>query len=363
MPRPLVAKIHVSAMAHNLSIARKKCPTSKLWAVIKADGYGHGLERSMRGFSQADGLAVIENQDALQLRELGWTKPILLLEGIYHSSDISIAAKNYLHIVVHCVEQIEMLEKMSNDFRIDVYLKINSGLNRLGFSPEHAAMAYRRLKATAIVHSISLMTHFANSYYLENPLPGISVSEQVSRFNHAVDDLDGERSLADSAILITTPEIAASWARPGVMLYGATVFPGVKASSLDLLPAMTLESEIICIQRISAGEGVGYGTRFVADRAMTIGVVACGYANGYPRSAKDGTPILVDGIRTGIVGRVSMDKLALDLTPVANAHVGSKVTLWGRGLPIEEVADAADTISCELMCGLSHRVTTIETPL
>jgi alanine racemase len=347
-------------MEHNLSIAQKHSPASKIWAVIKADGYGHGLERSMRGFRNADGLSVIESFDAVRLRELGWSKPILLLEGIYHDDDLSIVLEKQLHIVVHCFEQIEMLERMPNGTLdgpgIHVYLKINTGLNRLGFSPRHTSTAHSRLRAAAIVRSISLMTHFANSYSLGNPPPGISVSEQVSRFNSASCDLDGERSLSDSAMLLTRPEITADWVRPGVMLYGATVFPGIRASDLELLPAMTLESELIGIQQIAPGDSVGYGSRFKAQRAMAIGVVACGYTYGYPRSATDGTPILVDGIRTEVVGRVSMDKLTVDLTPVANARVGSKVVLWGQGLPIEEVAEAANTISCELMCGLSQRV-------
>lgn len=354
-------------MEHNLTIARKHSPTSKLWAIIKADGYGHGLERSMRGFYKADGLAVIEIDDALRLRELGWKKPILLLEGFGSVSDLKVVLKHDFHVVIHCAEQIEILEKTSHDSAVGpilkVYLKINTGLNRLGFRPDMAIVASDRLKSSSLLSSISYMTHFANSYATTSAHPGISVDEQVVRFKTVMEQLGGESSLSDSAIVLSSSNPVANWARPGVMLYGATCFAGVKADSFDLLPAMTLESEIIGIQNIVAGESVGYGSRFVADNAMTVGVVACGYTNGYPRSAKDGTPVVVDGTKTRLVGRVSMDKLTVDLSSVPGARVGSKVTLWGQGLPIEEVADSAGTICCELMCGLSNRVHVIEEPL
>jgi alanine racemase len=364
MPRPLVARIHLSAMEHNLAIARKHNPRSNLWAIVKADGYGHGLVRSMRGFRSADGLAVIEIDDALKLRECGWQKPILLLEGFGSSADLDLTMRHNFCAVIHCAEQIEVLEKTTGTLKssatLNVYLKINTGLNRLGFHFEQAASAHARLKRLPMVRCITLMTHFANSYALADTHPGISVDAQVLRFRAVAEGLGGECSLSDSAIVLKDRVQDADWVRPGVMLYGATCFPGIKASSLELLPAMTLESEIIGIQQIETGDGVGYGSRFIAPKAMKIGVVACGYTNGYPRSAQDGAPVLVEGIKTGLVGRVSMDKLTVDLTDIPGAHVGSKVTLWGIGLPIEEVADAANTICCELMCGLSNRVPVIE---
>lgn len=354
-------------MEHNLAVARQRSPRSKLWAIIKADGYGHGLERSMRGFAGADGLSLTDFDDAIRLRELGWQKPVLLLEGVNSAATLRLAAEHRIHTVVHCAEQIEMLEKTHLDTaqgpQMDVYLKINTGLNRLGFLPEHAASAHARLTAVPAVASISLMTHFANSYAYGTTHPGISVSEQVMRFRAIGRQLGGECSLCDSATVLAVPNAYADWIRPGVMLYGATCFPGVAASSLGLLPAMTLESEIIGVQHITAGESVGYGSRFFAENSMVIGVVACGYINGYPRSIRDGAPVLVNGVRTRVVGRVSMDKLTVDLTPVAAARVGSKVTLWGQGLPIEDVASAADTICCELMCGVSNRARAIEEPL
>ena len=368
MPRPLVARIHLAAMQHNLTVARKRSPTSKLWAIVKADGYGHGLVRAMRGFWNADGLAVVDIDDALKLREFGWQKSILLLEGVASPEDLTLAVKHQFTIVVHCAEQIELLEKTASEFKfgksLDIYLKINTGLNRLGFRHEQTASAHARLMSMTTVRSISLMTHFANSYAMANPHPGISVDEQVLRFYAEANSLGGECSLSDSArVLTNTSADANSWVRPGVMLYGATCFPGVQAASFDLHPAMTLESEVIGIQTIDLGESVGYGSRFIADRPMRIGVVACGYTNGFPRAALDGAPVLVDGIRTGLIGRVSMDKLTVDLSSIPGARVGSKVTLWGNGLPIEEVADSANTICCELMCGLSNRVPVIEEPL
>ncbi len=314
----------------------------------------------MRGFSDADGIALIEIEAAIRLREMGWTKPILLLQGVYEQADLLPVAAHRLHIVVHSNAQIEMLEHLPKGPAIDVYLKVNSGMNRLGFPPEATAGAHARMRAIVRVGTISLMTHFANSYARVPPERGISVDTQITRFNALAQALGGALSLADSAMLLTKPETHADWVRPGVMLYGATVFPNQCAADLELLPTMTLSSEIIGIQDINVGDSVGYGSRYVADRPTRIGVVACGYIDGYPRSAQDGTPVLVDGIKTRLIGRVSMDSITVDLSPIAHARIGSKVTLWGQGLPIEEVATAAGTIACELMCGLTRRVRVLD---
>jgi alanine racemase len=347
-------------MQHNLRVARGRAPHSKIWAIVKANGYGHGLERAMAGFAEADGLALIEIADAVLLRKLGWIKPILLLQGAFKVQDLALIVAHQLHTVVHCDEQIDMLEHLPAGAKVDVYVKMNTGMNRLGMLPEHALAAHQRLRALASVRSVSMMTHFANSFSFRGPHRGITVGEQTQRFYAIARELECEVSLADSATVLVNQETAADWVRPGIMLYGATVFSLKRASDFELLPAMTLSSEIIGIQRIEAGNTVGYGGRFVAVQPMTIGVVACGYTDGYPRSAPDGTPVLVDGIKTGIVGRVSMDSVTVDLTPVPLARLGSKVTLWGQGLPVEEVANAAGTIGCELMCGLSHRVVTVD---
>jgi len=361
MPRPLTATIHLDSMHHNLDRARSFAPMSKTWAVVKANGYGHGLERAMRGFVQADGLALIETEYALRLREMGWVKPILLLEGIFDASDIPLLAEHNINSTVHCIEQVKMLEYTQLYRPIDVHLKMNTGMNRLGFQPEDYQAAYKRLRAIPGIRNITLMTHFANSDELEHPR--LSIAEQVRRFREGSDGLPGERSLSNSGGVLhqaeLVKELQSDWVRPGIMLYGGT--PGGRpAREYGLRPTMTLRSEIIGIQQLQAGDTVGYGSRFQASGQMTVGVVACGYADGYPRHAEHGTPVLVDGVRTTLVGRVSMDMMTVDLSPVANARVGSKVTLWGDGLPIDEVAQSAGTIGYELMCALAPRVRVLE---
>jgi alanine racemase len=361
MPRPLRATIHLDSMQHNLGRARACAPDAKLWAVVKANAYGHGLERGMRGFAGADGLALIETENAVRLRELGWIKPILLLEGIFEASDVALLAEHGINSTVHSIEQIKMLEYTQLYRPIDVHLKMNTGMNRLGFRPEEYAAAHARLRAIPGIRNITLMTHFANADELEHPR--LSIAEQVRRFRAGAEGLPGERSLSNSGGVLHQAELVKEllhdWVRPGIMLYGGT--PGGRsAKDYGLLPTMTLRSEIIGIQHLQAGDTVGYGSRFEAAGPMTVGVVACGYADGYPRHAGHGTPVLVDGVRTTLVGRVSMDMMTVDLTPVANARVGSKVTLWGDGLPIDEVAQAAGTIGYELMCALAPRVRVAE---
>lgn len=361
MPRPLSATIHLDAMQHNLLRARAEAPHARIWAVVKANAYGHGLERGMRGFAQADGLALVETENALRLRELGWTKPILLLEGIFDAQDVPMLAEHNINSAVHNIEQIKMLEYTRHYRPIDVHLKMNTGMNRLGFTPGEYEAAYRRLRAIPDVRHITHMTHFANADELEHP--HLTMTEQVRRFQFGAGELPGERSLSNSGGVLHQSQLGEAlrndWVRPGIMLYGGT--PGGR-SALDygLRPTMTLRSEIIGIQQIEAGDTVGYGSRFEATGPMTIGVVACGYADGYPRHAPHGTPVLVDGVRTTLVGRVSMDMMTVDLTPVANARIGSKVLLWGDGLPIDEVAHAAGTIGYELMCALAQRVRVLE---
>jgi alanine racemase len=357
MPRPLHATIHLDSMQHNLARARACVPGALVWAVVKANAYGHGLERGMRGFAQADGLALIETENALKLRALGWVKPILLLEGIFDAADIPLLAEHNINSTVHCLEQIKMLEYTSLYRPIDVQLKMNTGMNRLGFRPEEFRTAYARLRAIPGIRNITLMTHFANADELEHPR--LSIGEQVRRFRLGADGLEGERSLSNSGGVLHQAELVKElqndWVRPGIMLYGGT--PGGRsAAAYGLLPTMTLKSEVIAIQQIEAGDTVGYGSRFQASGPTTVGVVACGYADGYPRHAEHGTPVIVDGVRTSLIGRVSMDMMTVDLTPIANARVGSKVTLWGDGLPIDEVAQAAGTIGYELMCALAPRV-------
>jgi alanine racemase len=357
MPRPLVATIDISALRHNLRIAKSHAPDTKIWAVVKANAYGHGLERGIRGFAEADGLALIEPENALRLRELGWQKPILLLEGIFDAADLETVVRAKLDFAVHCSEQIAWLEQARLSGPLDIHLKMNSGMNRLGFKPEAYRAAYRRLQAIPVVRKITLMTHFANA---DDPLnPGLPLQQQMQQFEQGAADLSDERSIANSAADLMHPELKSDWVRPGIMLYGASP-GGASAEQFGLKPAMTLSSKIIGVQRVGAGEAIGYGSRFVAAAPMVVGVVACGYADGYPRHAPNGTPVLVDGVRTVTVGRVSMDMFSVDLSHVPGAAVGSAVTLWGNGLPIDEVAHAAGTIGYELMCALAARVRVVD---
>ena len=362
MPRPLSATIHRAALQHNLSVAREHANGAKLWAVVKANGYGHGLLRAMHGFAAADGLALIEFDNAVKLREAGWQKPILMLEGCFDADDVEMAALHHLTCVVHCAEQIAMLEAAAvtgirAERRIDVHLKLNSGMNRLGFDATAFRQAHARLLRLPLVGSISLMTHFANA---DAPLmPALPLAVQVACFEAATAGLSGERTLANSATDLMHPALLADWARPGIMLYGAS--PGSDAAAqYGLQPAMTLRSALIGTQALQAGDAVGYGSRFVAREPMRIGIVACGYADGYPRHAPDGTPVVVAGMRTRLVGRVAMDMLMIDMTPAPQAQVGALVILWGRGLPVDEVAQAAGTIGYELLCAVAPRVAIVD---
>ena len=353
MPRPILATIDISAMRSNLSLARAHAGPASVWAVVKANGYGHGLANALRGFHAADGLALVEPDAAVRLRELGWQKPVLLLEGCFDRQDLQTVSAYSLDTVVHCEEQLAMLEKFPLEKPVDVHLKVNSGMNRLGFRPQHVAAAHARLRALAGVRQIVLVTHFANADDEGNP--ALPLAEQVRRMRLAAAGLDAPLSMCNSAADLLHGELAGRWVRPGIMLYGGT--PGVKtAAEFGLRPAMTLSSRLIAVQDIEAGDAVGYGSRFVADRAMRIGVVACGYADGYPRHAPNGAPVLVDGVRCGLAGRVSMDMLTVDLSAAPAARQGAEVTLWGEGLPIDEVAQAAGTIGYELMCAVAPRV-------
>lgn len=357
MPRPLTATINLDAMRANLALARRQAQGAKVWAVVKANAYGHGLERAMRAFADADGLALVELDCAVKLREWGWKKPILLLEGFFEPADIATLVDCQIQPAIHNHEQLAMLQAHALSTPVDVYLKMNSGMNRLGFKPQAFRQAYAQLRAIPAVRQIGLITHFANAeVQVDNPVP---LKDQVQRFHEACEGLEGERSLSNSAACLLYPELSADWVRPGIMLYGAT--PGAKAAmEFGLQPAMTLSSQIIEVQELAMGEAVGYGSTFVADKPMRIGVVACGYADGYPRHAPLGTPVLVDGVKTKMVGRVSMDMLTVDLTPLPKSGIGSAVVLWGDGLPIDEVAQAAGTVGYELMCALMPRVQVVE---
>jgi alanine racemase len=356
MPRPIRAAISAAALAHNLELARTHAGGAKLWAVLKANAYGHGLERAARALPAADGFAVLDFEEAARLRALGVQKPILMLEGFFQPGDVPLLQRLALTPVIHHAGQVQMLSHAASGGALDVYLKANTGMNRLGFTRESLQPAFMALRALPHVRSITLMTHFADADGAGGIEAQLAALDEMARPLGAL-----PRSLANSAALLRFPRrAAADWARPGIMLYGCSPFADRSAEALGLKPVMSLTSQIIATQRLSPGERVGYGFSFEARAPIILGVVACGYADGYPRHAPSGTPVLVNGQRTCTVGRVSMDMVAVDITRVAGAGIGSPVTLWGEGLSADEVGAAAGTLSYELLTKLTARVPVVE---
>jgi alanine racemase len=350
MPRPITARIHPEAIRHNLGLVKQMAPDSRVWAVIKANAYGHGIERVYPALAAADGIALLDLDEAVRVRELGWTKPILLLEGIFEAADLDLADHHRLTVAVHCDEQLDLLATAKLRQPIDIMLKMNSGMNRLGFRPHAYRQAWERARVLPAVRSVGLMSHFANA-------DDGAIDWQLDQFEAVTQDMPGEQSLSNSAGVLWHPRAHRDWVRPGTILYGASPTGIARhVAGFGLRAAMTLESRIIGIQTIAPQETIGYGRTFQADQPLRIGVVACGYADGYPRHAPTGTPIAVDGVRTRIVGRVSMDMLTVDLTPCPSASVGSRVELWGEQVKVDEVAEASGTIGYELMCALARRV-------
>jgi len=364
MPRPIHATIEVSALQHNLAVARCHAGTRRLWAVVKANAYGHGIEVAVQAFQDADGLALLDLAEAQRARAAGWIKPILLLEGFFQPRDLAEVDRLGLTVVLHHVEQIRMLElHRAGTAPIGVYLKFDTGMSRLGFGTLAEARAARaRLQALGHVRLDTLMTHLANADRLDSQRGPASVREQLQCFAELCDGWTGPTSIANSAGLFFHRDVAGDSVRPGIVLYGAAPDPAHVASALRLRPAMHLRSRLISTRHIAAGAAVGYGAQFVAPRDMRIGVVACGYADGYPRHASIGTPVGVAGFRASTVGRVSMDMLCVDLSAAPDADVGAEVELWGALIPIDEVAAAAQTVGYELMCALAPRVPVLVEP-
>ncbi|MDP1886376.1 alanine racemase [Polaromonas sp.] len=359
MPRPILATVHAAALSHNLARARAAAPDARVWAVVKANAYGHGIERVFDALRSADGFALLDLAEAQRLRALDWRGPILLLEGCFDARDLELCSRLGLWHAIHCDEQIDMLAAHKTQVPHRVFLKMNSGMNRLGFTPERYRAAWTRLNALPQVEEISLMTHFSDA----DGARGITLQLQV--FEAVTHDLPGERTLSNSAATLRHGLAIgekSDWVRPGIAVYGSSPdFPEHSAADWGLQPTLTLASKIIGVQHLVAGDTVGYGSSFTADGPLRIGVVACGYADGYPRHCTTGTPVLVQGVRTRMVGRVSMDMITVDLTPVPDAGMGSDVTLWGRAssgalLPIDEIAAAAGTVGYELMCAVAPRV-------
>ncbi|QHM71208.1 catabolic alanine racemase DadX [Mixta intestinalis] len=351
MSRPIVATIHSAALRQNLAIVRQAAPDSRIWSVVKANGYGHGIDRIWQHLSDTDGFALLNLEEAILLRERGWKKPILLLEGFFHSDELALLDRYRLTTSLHSNWQIKALAQARLSAPLDIYVKVNTGMNRLGFLPEQVHNVWQKLRALENVGEMTLMTHFAEAESAEG------IVEPMKQVERAAEGLDCPRSLSNSAATLWHPEAHFDWVRPGIVLYGASPSGQWQdIASTGLKPAMTLTSDVIAVQTVKAGAGIGYGYRYHASEEQRIGIVACGYADGYPRHAPTGTPVMVDGVRTRTLGTVSMDMLAVDLTPCPQAGIGSKAELWGEQIKIDEVASSAGTVGYELMCALTPRV-------
>jgi alanine racemase len=382
-----VATIDASALRNNLAVVRRMAPRSRVIAVVKANGYGHGMIRVARALADADGLGVARLADAVALRAAGVAQRILLLEGVFSAEQFSIAAREQCEIVVHSPEQLQILEQFAGAHRFVVWLKLNSGMNRLGFRAADFAAVHARLQKCSAVSVIRAMTHLSSSEERDvSSVPAAPEASSRSRaanasknkgskskasntsggdevtaaqlrlFDEAVAPLGVDRSVANSAAVIAWPEAHHEWVRPGLMLYGMSPMPGKTAADFGLRPAMTLSTHLIAIQNIGVGEAVGYNGIWRATRPSRIGIAAVGYGDGYPRVTRNGAPVLVDGKEAPLAGRVSMDMIAIDITDLPQAKVGDEVIVWGDGLPAERLATYADTTCYELVCRVTSRV-------
>lgn len=352
MTRPARARIDLQALRHNFSRVRQAAPDSRVMAIIKANAYGHGTVEVARALPDAAAFGVACMEEAIALREAGFDRRIVLLEGLFAADDLGLINAYRLDVVVHHDSQIELLERGHPGRPIDVWLKIDTGMNRLGFVPDSAVAVSERLAGIHGIGTVRLMTHFACA----DDLSSDYTRKQLLRFEETSAQLPGERSLANSAGVLGWPESHADWVRPGVMLYGSSPLLGKRAAELDLRPVMTLTTRLIAVNPRRRGDPVGYSGDWVCPADTRIGVAAIGYGDGYPRHAPSGMPVLLNGKRVPLAGRVSMDMICLDLATQPEAQVGDEVVLWGEGLPIDEVAAGAGTISYELFCGVGRRV-------
>lgn len=349
--------IDLAALRHNLARARAAAPGSRVLAAIKANGYGHGMLRVARALEQADGFGVACLAEAMQLREAGIRQPIVLLEGFFGADELEAIARHHFIPAIHDTAQLEWLEQAVLPAPIAVWLKVDSGMHRLGFPLARAQQAWQRLAACRNVSTVvGCMTHLANADNLNDDF----TARQLADFRQYTAGLPGERSIANSAALLGWPESHAEWVRPGIMLYGVSPLLGGRGGQHDLKPVMTLRSELIAVNHLKRGEAVGYGGAFVCPEDMAVGVVAAGYGDGYPHHIPNGVPVLVNGRRVPLVGRVSMDMLTVDLRSQPEARPGDPVVLWGEGLPVEEIAEYAGSIPYELLCRVMPRVDAVE---
>ena len=357
MSRPSRVVIDKQALKHNFKHIQALAPHSKIMAIIKADAYGHGLVRVARTLSDADAFGVACLEEAEQLRTASITTPIVLLEGPHKAIDLNDIVKLNLDIVLHNEYQLDILEQSKLDEPLHVWVKIDTGMHRLGFPLSKIGEVLKRVaNCKNIKKPYRLMTHLATANEESHPL----TQHQLENFKQSCGDIEVEKTIANSAAVIGLPETHAEWIRPGLMLYGVSPMVNSDADDIGLKPVMTLESELISIQKLQKGEPVGYGATWRCPEDMPVGVVAAGYGDGFPRHAQSGTPVLVNGIRCALIGRASMDMLTIDLRNQPEARIGDRVVLWGESLPVEEIARHADTIPYELLCGVHKRLEFIE---
>ncbi|WP_407351694.1 alanine racemase [Luteimonas sp. R10] len=362
MARATTATIHLDALRHNLGVIRQHAPRSRVMAVVKADGYGHGLERVARTLRDADAFGVAALSDVERIRALGLSQPVLLLSGFDASEDLARLRRLRADAVIHHPDQIEMLAQAESGAPIRCWLKVDTGMHRLGFAPTLVRAAHARLSGLpAVADGIVLMSHFASSdEFADGRAGGAQTRAQLRVFAEATAGLSGPRSLANSAGVLGWPDAHGDWVRPGGALYGISVVPGRPGAGFGLRPAMTLSARLIAVNRIARGERIGYGASWECPEDMPVGVAAVGYGDGYPRQVPAGTPVLVNGRPARTAGRVSMDLTTLDLRGQPDARPGDPVVLWGPGLPVETVAEAAGTIGYEPVCSITRRVRFVE---
>ena len=347
------AVIDTNALQHNLSVVRARAGNARVMAVVKANAYGHGLLSAARALQSADAFAVARLEEGIELRRGGITRPIVLLEGVFTPEQLEEAARQRLELVVHDATQLELLEVAGGAQRFVLWIKIDTGMNRLGFPPREFRAALERLRRLSPPpHELRLLTHLACANEREDAV----TRAQLARFQEATRGLPYAVSIANSAGLFGAVALGCDWVRPGIALYGASPFADCSAADLELRPAMRLESSVIAVRRVARGESVGYGGAWVATRDSVIAIIAAGYGDGLHRSLASGAPVLIDGRRAPLAGRVSMDMMAVDVSELGGVCVGTPVLLWGPALAVEEVARHAGTIPYELLCAVSQRV-------
>ena len=352
MSRPVLANIDIKALQHNLARVRQLAPASSVMSIVKADAYGHDLLTCCQALKDSDAFGLLDLTDAISLRNAGFSQPVCLLEGFFTVDEIPVIASYQLEPVIHSNWQLDMLQEIEDELSLSVWLKVDTGMHRLGFAPTEYRQVQSRLSEMKCIHQVSVMSHLASA----DERNKVTTAEQLQLFSNITGKSACTRSLANSAAILAHPDCHYDWVRPGIMLYGSSPFADKSAKELDLKPVMSLQSEIISVKHLQQGDAIGYGGTWLCPEEMRIAVVACGYGDGYPRHAPAGTPVMVAGKLTALVGRVSMDMITVDLRGIDDADTGSPVELWGRGVSVDTVAEMSGTIAYELLCGVTTRV-------